>query len=124
MISIFLLFLFSIISLIFVFVFLTDTNQSMDTNHTIPEHHRDPGVSIHEFNKIKQQASIDAMLKTRLTFKEQPYFGSVMRDGFHADLPENAMWKDGIVAVGPEIQSMVAKAKQVSQPQPQQIKPK
>lgn len=70
-------------------------NQWKETNFIVPETARKPAVSIQEFYQKQDDLIWEMILKSRLEFKEQHFVGSVMKDGFHSDLPADCMWKNG-----------------------------
>lgn len=85
-------------------------NNLTDTDFTIPELQRRPPVSMTEFYATRDQTLTNMMMATRLRFQQQNHMGTVMRDGFHADLPDNAVWRGGVIVMGENIRTEVQKA--------------
>lgn len=83
-----------------------------DENYTVPEAQRQPTLSMAAFYAVPDRGLTDSMLRTRLTFKTQPHVGTVLRDGFHVDLPENAMWRGGVLVLGEEVRQQRLRAQQ------------
>lgn len=81
-----------------------------DESYTIPLIDRQPLESMQDFYANHEQNLIAGMMRTRLKFKEQTHVGTVMRDGFNADLPPDAMWKGGVIVVGEDIRQLILKA--------------
>lgn len=79
----------------------------------IPEAHRQPLVSMKEFYAVPDRGLTDLMLRTRLTYRAQNHLGTVMRDGFHIDLPEDTMWRGGVLVSGPDVRQQMTEAKHV-----------
>jgi hypothetical protein len=82
-----------------------------DTLYQIQIQHRMPTISFKEYIQLEDRGLTDMMIRTRLTFKNQPYIGTVLRDGFHVELPDNAMWKDGTIVVGDDVRNQIQLAK-------------
>lgn len=87
-----------------------------DDGYTIPQADRQPTESMKDLESNQQSNLVAAMMRTRLKFKQQNHVGSVMKDGFNADLPENAMWKGGTIVVGEDIRQLVQKAIELANP--------
>lgn len=89
-----------------------------DDSYTVPLADRRPTVGVREFYADNDANLTATMLRTRLKFRDQHHVGSVMRDGFHADLPPDAMWKGGVIVVGDDIRRLVQLASIVPSPPP------
>jgi len=83
-------------------------------NIEIPPDKRQPNVSIKEFYKDRESRKRKELIETRLKFKAQPFVGSVMTDGFHADLPEGTKWKGGTIVGGQEVQQEMKQLEEYS----------
>ena len=83
-----------------------------DQNYTIEESKRQPQLSMKEFYQVEDRGLTDMMMRTRLTFKRQNHIGTVMRDGFHADLPEGTMWMNGKLVMGEDVRQQMELSKQ------------
>lgn len=77
-----------------------------DLEYTIPEQDRVPPFSPREYRVNRDKIATDIFMKSRLQFKEQYFVGSPLRDGFHAELPLNAMWKGGKVEMGEHVAAL------------------
>jgi len=82
--------------------------QWKEANFVVPEADRKPKVSMLEFYKKQDDLIWEMILKSRLEFKEQHFVGTVMKDGYHADLPSDCMWKNGKVEKSREVQKIRA----------------
>jgi len=80
-----------------------------DVNYTIPLADQKPQFAFPEYQKNREKILTDLMLKTRMKFTQQYFVGSVMRDGFNATLPNNAMWKGGKIEIGNHIAKLISK---------------
>lgn len=69
----------------------------------IPEQHRRPASSLSDFYTNHSKLVVEPYLTTRLKYKKQYHVPSVMVDGFHSYLPENAMWRNGIVEISDDV---------------------
>lgn len=87
-----------------------------DESYTIPEAQRQPALSMKEFYAVPDRGLMDLMMRTRLTFKSQNHIGTVMRDGFHIDLPENTMWRGGVLVSGEDVRRQMELARQPAHP--------
>lgn len=89
-----------------------------DHSYEIPVSQRQPTLSMKDFYAVPDRGLMDLMMRTRLTFKNQHFLGTVFRDGFHIDLPEDTMWRGGVLVSGPEVQKLRAQALQPPAPVP------
>ncbi len=81
-----------------VFFCTGQVSHSENNLYIVPLHARHPPVPFREFIKTQNETrAIDYALLSRIKFKEQQHFGSVMTDGNHVDLPDHAIWKNGQV---------------------------
>lgn len=80
-------------------------------DYTLPAAQRQPALSMKEFYAVEDRGLLDMMMKTRLTFKAQNHLGTVLRDGFHIDLPENTMWRGGKLVRGEEVRQQMELAR-------------
>jgi len=74
-----------------------------DTSYNVPAEAQRPNMPMKEYYEKHDQITTELMMNTRLAFREQYHVGSVMKDGFNADLPENAMWKNGVIVLGEDV---------------------
>ena len=77
-----------------------------DSGFVIPEEARKPKQSMKEYYADHKDILTNLLMGTRLKYQEQYHTGTVLRDGFNADLPENAMWKNGVVVIGEDIREL------------------
>lgn len=77
-----------------------------EENYNINLKDRRPLERMKDFYQKQEQILKDHLINTRLQFKAQHFVGSVMRDGFHSDLPSNAMWQGHKVVMGKEIEQI------------------
>ena len=83
-----------------------------DKSYVIPESQRQPGMSMKKFYANEDRGLMDMMMRTRLLFKRQNHIGTVMKDGFHADLPEGTTWRGGKIVTGDDVKQQMEMAKQ------------
>ncbi len=76
------------------------TSQLVEDEFMIPADKRRADKSIQEYYDNRQAHVWGDLLATRQLFLSQYHVGTVMKDGFRADLPENAMWKNGKIEIG------------------------
>jgi hypothetical protein len=81
-------------------------SQLNDSEYTIPESDRKAPFSPREYRVNRDKIATDIFMKSRLQFKEQHFVGSPLRDGFHASLPLNAMWKGGKIVIGDDVAAL------------------
>lgn len=82
------------------------TKNLRDTNYNIPLSARRSADSVKVYYQQREDEMLKHLLGTRSKYKTQHHVGSVMQDGFHVDLPYDAMWKNHIIVRGPEIQKL------------------
>jgi hypothetical protein len=77
-----------------------------DKNFNVPLGDRRPPERMKDYYRKQDTKLFGHVLKTRNKYKTQYHLGSVMKTGFHSDLPPDAMWRDGIVEIGEDIREM------------------
>ena len=85
-------------------------SQLHEDEYVIPPHHRKPELSVKEYYKQREEILFAQMMSTRNKYQQQYHIGTVMKDGFHTDLPDNAMWRNGKVEMSAEIAELRSKA--------------
>jgi hypothetical protein len=78
---------------------------------------RNPGLSIEEFYRTRTERRHKALIETRAMYPTQHHEGTLLTDGFHADLPPDSMWKDHTIVRGPEVQVLLQKMKETERQQ-------
>lgn len=100
-------------------VFQNMTERLKDINYNVPVKDRRPVERMKDFYKKQEKILLDQLVNTRTKFKMQHFIGTVMRDGFHSDLPLNAMWRGSKVEIGDNIAKLIIKeAEKGNQPPP------
>lgn len=94
-----------------------------DDSYTVPEAQREPALSMKEFYAVEDRGLLDWMMKTRLTFQAQNHMGTVLRDGFHVDLPVDTMWRGGVLVRGEAVRQQMLLAQRPPQHQPPSSSP-
>jgi len=77
-----------------------------EKNFNVPETDRRPEQRMKDYYRRQDTHLFGQLLHTRNRYKTQHHLGSIMKDGFHADLPPDAMWRDGIVQIGEDIREL------------------
>jgi len=80
--------------------------QWREANFVVPESDRKPKISMSEFYQKQDDLIWEMILKSRLEFREQYFIGTVMKDGFHSDLPPDCMWKNGKIEKSKVIENL------------------
>jgi hypothetical protein len=84
-----------------------------DMNYNVPLAVRRSADSVKAHYERREEEMLQHLLGTRSKYKTQHHVGSVMQDGFHVDLPPDAMWQNHTIVRGIEIQALSeAKAKE------------
>lgn len=89
-------------------------SQLQEKDFVIPEPQRKPQQSMKEFYEQQAQITRQMYMGSKLQFR-QASVGSVMQDGFHADLPPNAKWEAGRIVMGENVRQQVKDAIQTVQ---------
>ncbi len=76
-----------------------------DMQYNVPEGHRRPQATVREWNRDREAKLTEFALATRRKYLKQYHVGSIRKDGFHADLPENAVYRGFKVVTGPEVKA-------------------
>ena len=80
----------------------TLSNYIKDEEYNIPEMYLRPDKRMLEFYRNHEEEVLSQMINTRKEYKNQHFVGSVLTDGFHASLPQNSKWVNGMVVIGGE----------------------
>ena len=91
-------------------IFNSAFSQLKEHDYVIPVNQRRPLESVAEYYAKRDETLITMLVTTRGKFTKQHHLGTVMKDGFHTDLPNDAMWKDGKIEIGSEIQEQAESA--------------
>lgn len=92
------------------------SNAMKDVDFDVPLNKRRPKESIKDFYRSQESVLFGQLFSTRGKYLTQHHVGTVMKDGFHTDLPDNAMWRNGMVVIGPEIAELSKKKAQERPP--------
>jgi hypothetical protein len=90
-------------------VFKSITENLRDLNYNVPIKDRRPLERMVDYYKNQEKIMMDLLVNTRMKFRQQHFIGTVMRDGFHSDLPDNAMWRGSKIEMGDNIAKMLVK---------------
>lgn len=77
-----------------------------DVDYNVPPLQQSPALTVTKFYENRDATLLAQHLKSRSTYKNQLFVGSVMKNGFSADLPKDCMWQDHMVVKGQHIQKL------------------
>jgi len=81
-------------------------SQIDENEFIIPENDRKPKEDIKEFYKNQDQKLFNQLITTRSKYVNQHHVGSVIKDGFNTNLPENYMWKNSKIETGKHVEKL------------------
>lgn len=98
----------------FIFLLVTHNEDSIrhytshltENEYIIPDDRRNTDLSVQAYYETRDKIVLNEMLTTRQTFINQYHVGTLFKDGFRNDLPEDAMWKDGKICIGPQVRKL------------------
>jgi hypothetical protein len=80
-----------------------------NSDFNVSEDDLKPKESPSEYREKRDNILFKQLVKQKMTFPKQHIDGTVLTDGFNADLPDNAKWENGVIVVGKHVAADIKK---------------